>query len=114
MDPMSTPHPAIRLLDEMAAAPIETVVAKTVVVDRLLDLRNVLGDRPNLVAVIDDSLRDVPGATICLWQPGHVYEVQAADETGMARFAFEPAAGKLRVAVSGPSVNVGLAEIEVR
>lgn len=64
MDPMSTPHAAIRLLDELSAVRIDPVVPKTEVFDRLLDLRNLVGDLPALVAVIDDSLRDVPGATL--------------------------------------------------
>lgn len=63
MDSMSNPHAAIRLLDELASERIDPVMPKTSVFDRLLDLRNLLGDHPSLVAAIDESLRDVPGAT---------------------------------------------------
>lgn len=64
MDQTPTPHAAMRLLDELSTTRIDPVVPKTEVFDRLLDLRNLVGDHPSLVAVIDDSLRDVPGATL--------------------------------------------------
>ena len=79
MDPMSTPHAAILLLDELAAERLVPVVPKTMVVDRLLDLRNLVGDHPSLVAVMDDSLRDVPGATLApgAWWQDEVRSLRA-------------------------------------
>ena len=64
MDQMTTPHPAIRLLEELAAERIAPIVPKSMVFDRLLDLRNMVGDQGLLVAAIDQRLRDVPGATM--------------------------------------------------
>lgn len=64
MDPTTTPHPAIRLLDELAAERLSPIVPKAMVFDRLLDLRNMVADRPLLVAAIDERLREVPGATM--------------------------------------------------
>ncbi len=61
---MSNPHSALRLLDELTVEGIGPVVPKTMVFDRLLDLRNLLADQPLLVAAIDDRLRSVPGATL--------------------------------------------------
>ena len=64
MDEISNPHPAIRLLDELTAERVDPVVSKTVVFDQLLDLRNLVAEHPPLVAAIDQSLRDVPGASL--------------------------------------------------
>lgn len=64
MDHTTTPHPAIRLLDDLAAERIAPIVPKPMVFDRLLDLRNMVGDQPLLVAAVDQRLRDVPGATM--------------------------------------------------
>ena len=64
MDQMSHPHAALRFLDELTAESTGPVVPKTMVFDRLLDLRNLAADRPLLVAAIDNRLREVPGATL--------------------------------------------------
>ena len=42
---------------------LDLVVPKTVMVDQLLELRNVATDRGRPVAAIDERLCDVPGAT---------------------------------------------------
>jgi hypothetical protein len=64
MDQTPTLHPAIRLLDELAGERIDPIVPKAMVFDRLLDLRNLVADRPLLVSAIDERLREVPGATL--------------------------------------------------
>ena len=56
-------HPAVDLLDELLANRIDPLVSRTLVVDRLLDLRNSLADDRLLVAVVDQRLVDVPGET---------------------------------------------------
>lgn len=57
-------HPALVLLDELAAEPIGPAVSKSMVFDRLLDLRNLIGDKPLLVTFVDQLLAAVPGATM--------------------------------------------------
>lgn len=57
-------HPALVLLDELAAEPIGPVVSKSMVFDRLLDLRNLVHDKPLLVTFVDQLLGTVPGATM--------------------------------------------------
>ncbi|MEM1422762.1 MAG: C25 family cysteine peptidase [Planctomycetota bacterium] len=49
---------------------------------------------------------DAPGATVCAWMRGGVYEVARADETGVATLAIDPHdPGELLVTVSGKSLN---------
>ncbi|MEQ8842336.1 MAG: hypothetical protein RIB98_15230 [Acidimicrobiales bacterium] len=64
MDSTTTPHPAIRLIDELTAERISTVVPKAMAVDRLLDLRNLVDGHPTLAVAIDRRLGDLPGATM--------------------------------------------------
>lgn len=64
MEQMSPAHAALRLLDELSAEATGALVPKSMVFDRLLDLRNLAADRPLLVAAIDNLLREVPGATL--------------------------------------------------
>ncbi|MEQ8842315.1 MAG: hypothetical protein RIB98_15125 [Acidimicrobiales bacterium] len=61
---MSTPHAAVRLLEELVAERIDPLVSKTEVYDRLLDLRNLVTELPSITAIVDDRLRAVPGATL--------------------------------------------------
>jgi hypothetical protein len=79
MDPTTTPHPAIRFLDGLTAERIAPIVPKSMVFDRLLDLRNMVGDHPSLVVAIDQRLRDVPGATMTPsgWWQNELRELRA-------------------------------------
>lgn len=55
--------PAIRFLDDLAADRADPLLPKSVVVDLLLDLRNLVIEDPLLVAAVDRRLAGVPGAT---------------------------------------------------
>ena len=65
MDHTALHHPAVRFLDELTAKRLDPVVSKAMVFDTLLDLRLLVGDHPALVAIVDQRLCDVPGATMC-------------------------------------------------
>ena len=52
-----------RLVEGLAAERAGPLVAKSFVIDRLLDLRNAAGTRMILVEAIDAVLADIPGAT---------------------------------------------------
>jgi len=73
-------HPAIFLLDELVAEQVGPVVSKSMVFDRLLDLRNLVDDEPLLVAAVDRTLREVPGATMApgAWWQRELHVLRAA------------------------------------
>ncbi len=57
---------------------------------------------------------DAPGATVCVWLAGDVYEVVQADGSGDARLTVEAeSTGDMLVTVSGPSLNTVTRAIRV-
>jgi hypothetical protein len=57
-------HAAIQMLDEWTAERHEGLIRKSLVVDRLLDLRTELAEEPLLKIEIDQYLAAVPGNSV--------------------------------------------------
>jgi hypothetical protein len=56
----------------------------------------------------------IPGSTVCLWQPGKVYQVVKADEKGNASVSLAGAVkGPVSVTVSGANVNTAISTVKI-